>query len=382
MEVIVTDRTPMKMWVSQPPEPAVRQTLERLGRAPGVVRIAVMPDVHLAAGVSNGVVLATEQLVYPAAVGGDIGCGFATVAFNTAADPLDRRSVAEVVLRVLPQVVPVIRHKRRDGLPELTDEFAAEKLSASELVAKAVRAGRLELGTLGRGNHFLEFQEDDQQRLWLMVHSGSRAMGQHIAGFHGRRATCAGGGLAWLDVDSDEGQAYLCDAAWARAYAAESRRRMLEAAAGVVAEVLDIEPDWAALLNTDHNHVQLERHGDRMLWVHRKGANVAEEGTPNVIPGSMSTHTYHVSGRGEPDSLRSSSHGAGRRLSRSAARAQVRRKDLTRQLASVWIDPHTAGRLVDEAPAAYKDLDVVMRAQRNLVRIVRRLRPVLCYKGL
>jgi tRNA-splicing ligase RtcB (3'-phosphate/5'-hydroxy nucleic acid ligase) len=275
-----------------------------------------------------------------------------------------------------------MRHKRRDGLPELPDGFAAEQLSAPELVAKAASDGRLELGTLGRGNHFLEFQEDDRGCMWLMVHSGSRAMGQHVAGFHGRRATSVGGGLAWLDADSETGQAYLSDAAWARRYAADSRRRMLKAAAGVVADVLNIEPDWKTLLNTDHNHVQSETHGDRVLWVHRKGANVAAAGVPNVVPGSMATHTYHVEGRGETEALASSSHGAGRRLSRSAARAQIRRKDLARQLADVWIDPHIAGRLVDEAPAAYKDIDMVMRAQRDLVRIVRRVRPLLCYKGV
>jgi tRNA-splicing ligase RtcB len=134
-------------------------------------------------------------------------------------------------------------------------------------------------------------------------------------------------------------------------------------------------------MNTDHNHVQEELHGDQAVYVHRKGANIASDGVPNVIPGSMATYTYHVTGRGDPKALASSSHGAGRRLSRGAARAQVRRKDFARQLANVWVDPRIAGRLVDESPDAYKDIDAVMRAQRDLVRIVRRLRPVLCHKG-
>lgn len=378
----MTESPIMKMWVAQPPEPAVRQTLERLARAPDVVHIAVMPDVHLAAGVSNGVVVATQRLIYPAAVGGDIGCGFATVAFDGAAAALTRRAAAEAVLRALPQTVPVMRHKRRDGLPDLAGDLEAERLSAPELVAAALREGRSELGTLGRGNHFLEFQEDDEGRLWLMVHSGSRAMGQHIAGFHGRCAIPAGGGLAWLEAESEMGRAYLRDAAWTRAYAAESRRRMIAAGAGVVSDILGVEPDWATLLNTDHNHVQVEQHRCRTLLIHRKGANIAQDGVLNVIPGSMATHTYHVQGRGDPAALKSSSHGAGRRLSRGAARAKIRRKDLARQLANVWVDSQAAHRLVDEAPAAYKDIDEVMRAQRDLVRIVRRVRPVVCYKGL
>ena len=378
----MTDSPVMKMWTAEPPESAVRQTLERLVRAPDVARIAVMPDVHLAAGVSNGVAVATRRLIYPAAVGGDIGCGYALVAFDGVAAPLRRRNVAEAVLEAFPHAVPVMRHRRRDGLPEFTEAFSPESLSAPELFAQAAGDGRLELGTLGRGNHFLEFQEADDGRLWLMVHSGSRAMGQHVAAFHTSRATSAGGGLAWLDAETEPGQAYLRDVAWARAYAAESRRRMLAAAADVVANVLVIQADWTTLLNTDHNHIQRERIGSDEFWVHRKGANRAADGVLNVIPGSMATTTYHVVGHGNVDSLLSSSHGAGRRLSRSAARARIRRSDLARQLADVWIDPRCVPRLAEEAPAAYKDVDAVMRAQRDLVKIARRLRPVVCYKGV
>jgi tRNA-splicing ligase RtcB len=372
----------LEMWVVEPPAPAVRQVLERVVRAPGVVQVAVMPDVHLAAGVANGMVVATEGLLYPAAVGGDIGCGFAAVVFEGAARPLVRRSAAEAVLAGLPKFVPVMRHRRKDGPPELEADHAADALSDGKLAAKAAGEGRLELGTLGRGNHFVEFQADEEGRLWVMVHSGSRALGQHITAHHLRGATAAGGGLAWLEAESAAGQAYLRDVAWARAYAAASRRRMLAAAAELVGDVLDVDADWATLLNTDHNHVQAEEHDRRLLWVHRKGANAAAEGALNMIPGSMATHTYHVRGRGAAAALMSSSHGAGRRLSRGAARSQVRRKDLERQLRDVWVDPALFGRLVDEAPAAYKDIDAVMRAQRELVKIERRLQPVVCYKGV
>lgn len=378
----MTDQPTVEMWVAEPPAPDVRQTLERLARAPDVVHIAVLPDVHLGAGVSNGVAMATQRLIYPAAVGSDIGCGFATVAFDAAATPLQHRTAAEAVLAAIPHVVPVMRHCRRNGLPDWPAALTPAQLSAAELAAKAAGEGRLELGTLGRGNHFLEFQADEEDRLWLIVHSGSRVMGQHIAAFHGRRATTVGNGLAWLAADDENGRTYLHDVAWARAYAAESRRRMLVAAAEVASDILSVSPNWATLLNTDHNHIQQERHGDQTLWVHRKGANLADAGVANIIPGSMATHTYHVEGRGAPAALASSSHGAGRRLSRSAARARIRRKDLERQLAQVWIDPYAAARLVDEAPAAYKDIDAVMRAQRDLVRIVRRLRPILCFKGV
>lgn len=369
-------------WLVEPPEHAVRQTIERLSRAPDVVQVAIMPDVHLAAGVSNGVVVATRHLIYPAAVGGDIGCGFAAIRFDGAASLLNRRAAAGEVLASLPRVVPVMRHNRRIGLPQLHGNLDATHLTHPELTARALSVGREELGTLGRGNHFLEFQEDDEARLWVMVHSGSRAMGQHITAAHLKGAKSVGGGLAFLDADTPAGQAYLHDVAWARRYAAESRRLMLTAAAELVAGLLGITSDEQTFINTDHNHVQSECHADGTLWVHRKGANMAGADLPNIIPGSMATHTFHVAGRGDARSLTSSSHGAGRRLSRGAARAKISRKDLERQLANVWVDPKVSGKLVDESPTAYKDIDAVMRAQSDLVRVVRRLRPVLCHKGV
>ncbi|MCA9252943.1 MAG: RtcB family protein [Phycisphaerales bacterium] len=375
------DQVSPHTWLANQPEPAVKQTIERLCRAPDVAHVAVMPDVHLAAGVSNGLAVATERLIYPAAVGGDIGCGYSAVAFAGDASPLQRRQAAEYVLQELPHAVPVIRHSRRNGLPELAGELDANRLSHPELIAKALTVGREELGTLGRGNHFLEFQSDEDGRIWVMVHSGSRAMGQHITAAHLKHAEKVGGGLSWLDADSEAGNAYLQDVAWARSYAKESRRRMLEAAAGIVAEALGAQIDASTWINTDHNHVEREEIGRQTYWVHRKGANRVDDESPNIIPGSMATATYHVVGRGNPEALNSSSHGAGRKLSRSAARAKIKRKDLDRQLKDIWIDPNTAAKLTDESPSAYKDIEAVMRAQKDLVRITQKLRPVLCYKG-
>lgn len=371
-----------RTWLVEPLEPAVRQTIERLSRVPDVAQVVVMPDVHLAAGVSNGVVVATRHLIYPAAVGGDIGCGFAAVCLDGSAATLNRRAAAGEVLAALPTVVPIMRHRRRTGLPELAGELDASALTQKDLVARALSVGREELGTLGRGNHFLEFQEDDEGRLWIMVHSGSRAMGQHITAAHLKNAQSVGGGLAFLDAETDEGKTYLQDVAWARRYAAESRRLMLTAASDLIGGILGIKPDHQTWLNTDHNHVRNEMHDGQALWVHRKGANMARAGMDNIIPGSMATHTYHVEGRGEALSLGSSSHGAGRRLSRGAAQAKISRKELERQIERIWIDPKSSGKLVDESPTAYKDLDAVMRAQGDLVRIVRKVRPVLCHKGV
>jgi tRNA-splicing ligase RtcB len=215
-----------------------------------------------------------------------------------------------------------------------------------------------------------------------MVHSGLRAMGQAITAHHLRLAERANTGLLFLDADSPGGQAYLRDAGWACRYAEASRRAMMDGVAVLLAELFGVTADAESVIHCNHNHVRREMHYGAECWVHRKGAVSAREGEPGIIPGSMGTASFHVTGRGHADALCSSSHGAGRRLSRSEARQAIGADDLERQLRDVWFDHRLADRLRDEAPAAYKDIHAVMRAQRDLTRIVRRLRPLLNYKGV
>jgi tRNA-splicing ligase RtcB len=241
--------------------------------------------------------------------------------------------------------------------------------------------GTIEFATLGSGNHFLELQSDEDGRLWLMVHSGSRGMGPAIRDHHWARGENVGGGLRALDAATDEGTRYLNDAAWARRFADASRRAMAVEVAAVIEAVLHADIRWETAISTDHNHVSLERHGDRNLWVHRKGAMPANLGEGGVLPGSMGSISFHVEGRGHEPSLCSSAHGAGRALSRTAAREKVTERELRRQMDGVWYDYRIANRLRDEAPAAYKDIRAVLRAQKELVKVTRTLRPVLNYKG-
>ncbi len=235
------------------------------------------------------------------------------------------------------------------------------------------------MGTLGRGNHFLEIQRDQTGRLWLLVHSGSRAVGQAITTHHVQLAA-AGQGLVALPADSNRGRQYLQDAAWACRYASANRQALLAAVELALHTLFDVKVDWATQFESDHNHLRRESHFGQHWYVHRKGAQSAQHGQWGIIPGSMGTSTFHVQGRGHPLALSSSSHGAGRRLSRRAARQAVTRHQLTRQLRRVWFDQQRADALRDEAPAAYKDIHAVMRAQRDLVSIVRQLEPVLVYK--
>jgi tRNA-splicing ligase RtcB len=185
-----------------------------------------------------------------------------------------------------------------------------------------------------------------------------------------------------LDVDSDEGRAYLADLRWALAYAEASRAAMLAAVRDVLRDVFAAEAEPLSRIDCLHNFARQEEHGGDVLWVHRKGALSAAPGEAGIIAGSMGTASYHVTGRGLEASLCSSSHGAGRVMSRSDARRRVSPRDLAKQMRGVWFDHRRAGQLRDEAPAAYKDIDEVMRAQRELTRIGRRLRPLLSFKGV
>lgn len=372
---------PLHQWVADRPGAEVRAALERLREAEDVVTIAVMPDVHLAREVCVGVALATASRLIPAAVGSDIGCGMAAIAFDGDAD-----SCAAIVergpqlLAALAKAVPIIRHRARDR-PTLPAALADQALSDPVLERAKPRDASLQLGSLGRGNHFVELQADERGRPWAMVHSGSRGIGQSIRNWHEARASPDATGLRGLAATSEAGQAYLADLDWALHYAAENRRRLLAALTTIVAEQIGLEPVAASLVSCHHNFVRREHHGGRALWVHRKGAISARADEPGIIPGSMGSASFIVSGRGQPRSLCSSSHGAGRALARGEARRKISAKQLRRQMRDVCFAEHLAERLRDEAPSAYKDIGAVMRAQRDLTRVVHRLRPLLAFKG-
>lgn len=360
--------TTIHKWLAHPLPEDVARAIERISRWDDVQHIAVMPDVHLSAHVCNGLVIATQHLLYPQAVGGDIGCGMAALAFDAPAEAL--KDQAPTLLDALPRLVPTNRlHRPVDLLPDLADRPLSHPALNS-----LKREARVQLGTLGRGNHFLEFQSDDDGRLWIMVHTGSRAIGQAIRDWHTRAQTC-------FDAASPAGQAYLADAAWAVDYARANRRAILLAAAQLLERQFNLQSLPNSAFDTVHNFVRVEQHVDRTYYVHRKGAMSAQPGEPGIIPGSMGTRSYHVEGRGCPQSLCSSAHGAGRQLSRDQARRQISARSFRAQMHNVHYDPSKTVQLRDEAPAAYKDITAIMRAQRALVKVARTLIPILVHKG-
>ncbi|WP_434420337.1 RtcB family protein [Nannocystis pusilla] len=368
-------------FVAEPPPRDVADALERLRHVGDVARIAVMPNVHLAEGVCVGTVVATRTMLLPAAVGGDIGCGMAAVACDVAADVLADARTAATVLVGLQRAIPALRHPGGAADHPLPPALAERPLSAPSLQSEQRRTAGLQLGTLGRGNHFLELQADDEDRLWLMVHSGSRGIGTAIRDHHDALAEPIGAGLRGLVADSPAGEAYLHDMQWALDYAEASRAHMVARAAEVLDHCFRGHVRMDTWISCHHNFVRREQHGDEWLYVHRKGAVSARADEPGIVPGSMGAPSYHTCGRGEARGLCSSAHGAGRQLSRGEARRQIRAGNVVAQMDGVWFDHRAADALRDEAPAAYKDIGAVMRAQRELTRVVRRLQPLLSFKG-
>lgn len=372
---------PVRTWLAAPMGQEVSEAIDRLRRSPDVQQIAVMPDVHLSADVCIGVVVATSHLIYPQAVGGDIGCGMLAVALDVDAASLGDPRVAGHVLAELSRAVPARRRNRRKVIQQ-PEDVAGVALSNPSLESIRRNEGAIEFATLGSGNHFIEIQADEDNRLWLMVHSGSRALGQAIRDNHLSRAQPVDNRFRVLDANSNAGAEYLHDASCARSFAGASRRAIAEEVGSVLARTIGAKVCWETVITTDHNHVSLEHYGGRDLWVHRKGAMPARLGESGVLPGSMGSVSFHVEGRGHEAALCSSAHGAGRALSRTQARAQVTERELRRQMSGIWYDSRIAGKLLDEAPSAYKNIRAVLRAQKDMVKLTRTLRPVLNYKGV
>ncbi len=411
---------PVRWWLSESVDDGVKRAIERMSRLDDVVRIAVLPDVHVAGDICVGTATATRRLIYPVMVGGDIGCGMLSLGFDADASVLRRGDIAGAILRRFCEAIPAMRRNRRIA-PTLPSELSIADLSCESIRSFAKSDGPIQLGTVGGGNHFVELQSDEQDRLWLMIHTGSRGIGQAVRNHHvagelsspspGNPGEGRGEGsnerdvqtvsgrphpnrlpgyrergpekrvVATLDANTSAGQAYLNDAAWASRYAAANRLRIAEDVIGVLRDVVGAKPIESSRIECDHNHVRHEVHDGERLYVHRKGAMSSDAGVLGALPGSMGTLSYHVQGRGCDASLRSSAHGAGRRMSRSAAREKFASSDLKHQLRDVWFDPRETKSMIEEAPHAYKDVRAVLRAQEDLVRVVRKLRPVLVFKG-
>ena len=374
-------RVPVHVWARDASEETLAQ-LERIASRPyATLRVAAMADAHVAEGVAVGTVFATERTVVPRALGGDLGCGVAAIQLSVRASELDRATLDRVVgslVRAIPAGDAV--HRGR-GLA-VPDALFEDDLSTRSLERTRDALSAKHLGTLGGGNHFLEIDRDADDSAWLLVHSGSRGLGAAVAAHHVRAAEAIDPDpLAGLDTDSDAGRAYLCDLAWALSFARANRELLARRAMLVLSDVLAQEVTTQREVDIHHNFVARERWDDRDLFVHRKGAVAVPRGSPAIIPGSMATASYLVSGLGSDLAFGSCSHGAGRVMTRREARARIRPAALVQTLRRIAWPAHLARRLVEEAPAVYRDIGDVLDDQRDLVVRERRLEPLAVLKG-
>jgi RNA-splicing ligase RtcB len=372
-----------------------RQVIEqahRTARLPIVHdHMALMPDAHVGIGATVGSVIPTKDAIIPAAVGVDIGCGMAAVRTDLVASDLpdDLTPLLTSMETAIPAGVGRGHDRRSSRAQRMADEWFDAHPAPSDAARALAKTARTQFGSLGSGNHFAELCLDEQDRVWLFLHSGSRGVGNQLAQRHINTAKSLRHSLphavddpdlAWFVQGTNEFQAYIADMLWCQAYAFANREAMLAAYQNVFFALVGRGRE-VERVNCHHNFAALEDHDGVSLWITRKGAISAAAGQLGLIPGSMGTRSYVVRGLGNAGSWRSCSHGAGRRLSRTAAKRQFSAADLANQMGDRTWQADRADRLVDEIPSAYKDIEQVMAAQRDLVEIVHTLRQILNYKG-
>lgn len=364
------------------------QQIRNIGALPWVQGVAVMPDVHYGKGATVGSVIAMREAVSPAAVGVDIGCGMSAVRTSLTASDLPDDLGA--MRRRIEDAIPVgfqahdrpVTLKGIQGWDTFWGGFETLTSSVGQLKERAQR----QMGTLGGGNHFIEVCLDDDGRVWLMLHSGSRNIGKELAERHmavarslPHNADLPDRDLAVFIAGTPEMEAYRRDLYWAQEYAARNRSTMLALLCQALRESVSAEVSFDEPISCHHNYVAEETYDGVDVLVTRKGAIRAGSGDMGIIPGSMGTGSYIVRGLGNTDAFCSASHGAGRRMSRTKARKTFTAADLAEQTAGV--ECRKDAGVVDEIPAAYKDLDSVIAQQSDLVEVVAHLKQVICVKG-
>jgi tRNA-splicing ligase RtcB len=368
-------------------EPGTIDQAARAAKLPFIAgHVALMPDAHVGMGATVGSVIPTKGAIIPAAVGVDIGCGM--VATETTLTAADLPGSLAALMPLVEQRIPAGVGQGHDD-PTTDSAMAGLGKPHTELTGKQERTVLTQFGTLGSGNHFVEVCLDERERVWTVLHSGSRGIGNQLAKKHIETAkklmkqyfiALDDPDLAYLVQGTPEFTAYIRDMLWAQAYAMASRAAMN---AQIVASLLQVAGtgETVRVINCHHNFTQQEHHHGQDMWVTRKGAIKAASGDLGVIPGSMGTRSYIVSGLGSAASYDSCSHGAGRRMSRSQARRDLTAESLTEAMGDRTWNSGRANDLVDEHPSAYKDIDQVMADQKDLVRVEHTLRQIFNYKG-
>lgn len=390
-------KVPIKSWCSNLEGLAMTQA-EDLAMHPAVFHhVTLMPDCHPGYGMPIGGVIAVDNAVIPNAVGVDIGCGMGSVRTNFPVSETSKENLREV-LTLVKKYVPCGEgnaYKAPQTWENLDDIKTYEERGWYSSHVK--KLAYKNLGSLGGGNHFIEIQAGDDDRIWLMIHSGSRHLGNVIARFYNDlavklnqkwHADTPGKDLAFLPTETAEGQNYINDMNFALSYARENRKKMMIRFKDAFTEVFP-GTEFADEVNIHHNYAALENHFNKNVWIHRKGATSAKQGETGIIPGSMGTPSFIVEGLGNPESFMSCSHGAGRVLGRLQAIRELTPENCDQAMQGIVYDRWSKVKRgkakgmndLGEAPQAYKDIETVIEAQLDLIKPLHKLRPLGVVKG-
>jgi tRNA-splicing ligase RtcB len=385
-KVIATEAKPIKMWLDDLEETALAQAKNLANLTFTFKHVALMPDCHAGYGMPIGGVLATKGVVIPNAVGVDIGCGMCAV--KTSLPSIDKDSLSRIV-DLIKGIIPVGFNHQKEA--QQIPPFAWNEAFPPSVVLTEYDSARYQLGTLGGGNHFIEVQRDHQGFIWIMIHSGSRNLGKKVADHYNKIAVGLNelwhskveksAELAFLPINTIEGKAYLEEMKYCVEFALANRSFMMEKIKDCFRAVLP-ETTFFEAINIAHNYAAFENHFGENVIVHRKGATFAGLKTPGIIPGSQGTKSYITYGLGNPESFFSCSHGAGRRMGRKEAQRTLDLEAEKKLLDDQGII-HGIKEVsdLDEAASAYKDINLVMENQKDLVTGIVELTPLAVIKG-
>jgi tRNA-splicing ligase RtcB len=415
-QVISTEKLPIKLWLDDIEDGAMEQ-VKNLANLPFAFKhIAVMPDSHQGYGMPIGGVLATRDVIIPNAVGVDIGCGMCAV--KTSLTEIDTETLKKIMGEIR-KAIPVgfAHHQEKQDesfmplapgssgygvIPEDKPGLANFEIldyRKYPIINKEYQNALTQIGTLGGGNHFIEIQKGSDGYIWIMIHSGSRNFGLKIAEHYNKLAIALNEKwnsavpkewqLAFLPTDSEEGNAYIREMNYAVEFALANRKLMMDRILKIFAKYFSIDDGFGGtmfnfdeMINIAHNYASLENHFGQNVWIHRKGATLASDKTIGIIPGSQGTKSYIVKGKGNPESFMSCSHGAGRKMGRKEAQRTLDLENEIKQLDNKGIIHAIRNEKdLDEAPGSYKDIDVVMKNQEDLVEVLVELSPLAVIKG-
>jgi tRNA-splicing ligase RtcB (3'-phosphate/5'-hydroxy nucleic acid ligase) len=385
--IIKSEKLPIKMWLDDIEEGALKQAKNLANLPFGFKHVAIMPDAHQGYGMPIGGVLATKNAIIPNAVGVDIGCGMCAV--KTSLEDIERETLKDIISKIRREIPVGFKWHKKPQDETRMPQLQNKKLMP--IVYQEYKKAIKQLGTLGGGNHFIEIQKGSDGFIWIMIHSGSRNIGKQVADHYNKLAVKLSEKfshnipknwqLAFFPIDTKEAKQYLSEMEYCVNFAFANRKLMMDNVKFIFTNIFK-EIKYTLTINIAHNYAASENHFKQNVIVHRKGATRAFYGELGIIPGSQGAKSYIVKGKGNPESFMSCSHGAGRKLGRKQA---IRELDLEKE--KKLLDKkgiiHSIKKLkdLDEAPSAYKDIDTVMKNQKDLVDIAVALTPLAVIKG-